>query len=145
MSPTADLPDVNVWLAISLPDHPHHLAAQRYWAETSADVLAFCRVTALGYLRLLCNKVTMAGRPLEVPDAWHAYRSFRRLPEVVLAPEPEGCEELLGKRAIAGEFTPRLWTDAYLAAFATAGGFRLVSFDGDFDGFKNLDRLRLKV
>jgi len=39
----------------------------------------------------------------------------------------------------------RQWTDAYLAAFAKAGGLRLVSFDGDFVHFDGLDLLRLEA
>jgi len=41
--------------------------------------------------------------------------------------------------------TPKLWTDAYLAAFARAGGLRLVSFDHDFTRFADLDLLLLEV
>ena len=40
-------------------------------------------------------------------------------------------------------FSPRLWTDAYLAAFALAGGHRLVTFDQDFLRFPGLEVLRL--
>ncbi len=44
-------------------------------------------------------------------------------------------DEALGH--LVGEGLPyRLWTDAYLAAFALAGGYRLVSFDRDFLRFR---------
>jgi hypothetical protein len=39
----------------------------------------------------------------------------------------------------------RLWTDAYLAAFAISTGNRLISFDTDFMRFPNLDLLILKA
>jgi uncharacterized protein len=140
-----DLPDVNVWLALSLPDHPHHGRAHRFWRDESGREVAFCRVTALGFLRLLTLPAVMGGKPLGVPEAWRAYDSLRRLPEVVFAAEPGGCEALLKAWATAGDPTPRLWTDAYLAAFARAGGFRLVSFDRDFNGFAGLDLLWLRA
>jgi toxin-antitoxin system PIN domain toxin len=140
-----DLPDVNVWLAFSVADHAHHQRARRYWYEESADQLAFCRVTALGFLRLATNTTAMGGQPLTVPQAWQAYGAFRRLPEVVLAAEPEGCEARLEQWALGDRSTPRQWTDAYLAAFAKAGGLRLVSFDGDFTHFTGLDLLRLEA
>ncbi len=35
------------------------------------------------------------------------------------------------------------WTDAYLAAFAAAGGYRLVSFDRDFQKCLGLSLLSL--
>lgn len=38
----------------------------------------------------------------------------------------------------------RYLTDAYLAAFATSGGYRLVTLDIDFERFDRLDLLRLK-
>ena len=140
-----DLPDVNVWLAFSVADHVHHQRARRYWEEESGDQLAFCRVTALGFLRLVTNAAAMAGQPLSVSQAWQAYGNFQRLPEVVLAAEPEGCEAWLEHWATGSSPTPRQWTDAYLAAFARAGGLRLVSFDRDFTFFDGLDLLRLQA
>jgi toxin-antitoxin system PIN domain toxin len=140
-----DLPDINVWLAFSAADHVHHARARHYWYEEAGDQLAFCRVTALGFLRLSTNASAMDGQPLTVPQAWRAYGDFRRLPEVVLAAEPEGCETWLERWALGDRSTPRLWTDAYLAAFAKAGGLRLVSFDGDFDRFNGLNVLRLEA
>ena len=95
MAGPIDLPDVNVWLAFSVADHVHHQRARRCWYEESADQLAFCRATALGFLRLATNATVMGGQPLTVPQAWEAYGGFRRLPEVVLAPEPAGCEAWL--------------------------------------------------
>jgi predicted nucleic acid-binding protein len=38
----------------------------------------------------------------------------------------------------------RLCTDAYLAALAIANGWRLVSFDRDFERFESLERLALR-
>lgn len=86
----------------------------------------------------------MAGEPLTVAQAWRAYMAFRELPEVILAPEPEGCERLLGAWASGARAAPRMWTDAYLASFARAEGFRFVSFDRDFARFEDLDLLRLE-
>ncbi len=140
-----DLPDVNIWLAFSVADHAHHQRARRYWYEEASDRLAFCRLTVLGFLRLTTNTAAMGGQPLTVPQAWQAYRAFRRLPEVLLADEPEGCESWLERWAMGTRPTPRQWTDAYLAAFARAGGLRLVSFDGDFTRFDGLDLLRLEM
>jgi uncharacterized protein len=140
-----DLPDVNVWLAFSVADHPQHQRARHYWYEESGNQFAFCRVTVLGFLRLSTNAKVMSGQPLTVPQAWEAYRAFRRLPEVLLADEPEDCEAWLEHWALGNRPTPRQWTDAYLAAFAQAGGMRLVSFDGDFTRFDGLDLLRLET
>lgn len=145
MAVPVDLPDVNVWLAFSMADHAHHPRARHYWYEEAGDQLAFCRTTALGFLRLSTNSKVMAGQPLTVAEAWNAYGAFRRLPEVLLVDEPEDCEAWLGNWALGKQPAPRHWTDAYLAAFATAGNFRLVSFDRDFTRFDGLQLLKLEV
>lgn len=145
MAAAIDLPDVNVWLAFSVADHVHHQRARRYWYEESAERLSFCRATALGFLRLSTNAAAMGGQPLTVPEAWEAYRAFRRLPEVLLIDEPAECETWLESWALGSRPAPRQWTDAYLAAFARAGGLRIVSFDGDFRAFDGLDLLRLEL
>jgi predicted nucleic acid-binding protein len=36
------------------------------------------------------------------------------------------------------DFAPKLWSDAYLAAFAIAGGYQLVTFDRGFKQYANL-------
>jgi len=139
-----DLLDVNVWLALSLPDHPHHPRARKYWFEKSAVQLAFCRITSLALSRLLTQPKVMGGDPLTVSQSWKAYRAFRELPEVTLAPEPDGCEARLGAWTEEQDARPRLWTDAYLAAFAISGAFRLVTFDRDFQRFSGLSLLQLE-
>ena len=73
MGSHADLPDVNVWLALSLPDHPHHPRAQRYWFDESGGQVAFCRIAALAYVRL-STLPKVVGEPLTVAGAWQAYR-----------------------------------------------------------------------
>ncbi len=60
-----------------------------------------------------------------------------------MLPDPEGVDELLAQWVRDGIVTPRLWTDAYLAAFAVAGNLRLVTFDKDFERFPGLNLLRL--
>lgn len=43
-SRTMDLPDLNVWFALLVPEHPFHARALRYWREAEDPVLV--RVTA---------------------------------------------------------------------------------------------------
>jgi hypothetical protein len=35
--------------------------------------------------------------------------------------------------------SPKLWMDSYLAAFAVAGGYRMVTIDGAYGQFRGLD------
>jgi len=54
MSATADLPDLNVWLALVCPEHTHHHLAVHYWERQAAEQVLLCTVTALGLVRLVC-------------------------------------------------------------------------------------------
>ncbi len=145
MAASTDLPDLNVWLALAVGDHPFHGRARRYWEEEAGERLAFCRLTALGLLRLLTNPAVLGGEPFTVAEAWGAYAALRRLPEIVVAEEPRACERILAGWARDQGFPARAWTDAYLAAFARSGRLRLVSFDADFARFAGLELLRLEV
>jgi len=147
---SGDLPDINVWLALAVQEHPHHQAARRYWAAAQAEIsrpsgessrrgaepcLWFCRVTMLGLVRLLCQPKAVGPGALDVPAAWGLYTQYRALPQVGLLPEPEGCDDALRAIVGTGSLPPRLWTDAYLAALSMSAGLRLVTFDRDFDRF----------
>lgn len=137
-----DLPDVNVWLALVDENHALHRAASHYWNEEIGPQTAFCRVTMLGLLRL-STRPRVLSRTLSHDEAWQIYRRFLALPEVQFLPEPGSAEHHFATLTLTTSLPHRLWTDAYLAAFAIAGGCRLVSFDGDFRRFPALDFLHL--
>ena len=147
---SGDVPDINVWLALAVQEHPHHQAALRYWATAqdertregaaaaragSGSRLWFCRVTMLGLVRLLCQPKAVGPGALDTLAAWTLYAQYRALPHVGLLPEPEGCDDALRALVGAGPLPPRLWTDAYLAALSVSAGLRLVTFDRDFERF----------
>ncbi|MFN0164763.1 MAG: TA system VapC family ribonuclease toxin [Burkholderiales bacterium] len=140
-----DLPDLNVWIALSVDNHVHHARARRYWREEGAQAPAihFCRHTMLGFLRLLTQPKLMGAAACTPSQAAAHYAALRALPEVALAAEPSGCEAAFLGYARAPGFSARLWSDAYLAAFASCAHLRLVTFDADFARFEGLERLRL--
>lgn len=136
---TGDLPDINVWLALAVQEHPHHLAAKRYWDGVQANDMAgrniwFCRVTMLGLVRLLCQPKVVGSGALNLVQALAVYQQFRAVPGVNLLADAAGCDEALSKLVTgnASALPARLWTDAYLASAAQSSGARLVSFDQDF-------------
>jgi predicted nucleic acid-binding protein len=57
------LPDVNVWIALAAERHIHHLPARQWFNAIGDERLAFCRITQLGFLRLLTNKHVMRETP----------------------------------------------------------------------------------
>lgn len=142
LQPQGDLPDINVWLALAVEEHPHHAAARDYWAGASAAAVParvpgiwFCRVTMLGLVRLLCQPKVVGEGALALDQAFALYGRFRALPQVGLLADAEGCEARLQALVSAAPLPARLWTDAYLAAMAQSAGLRLVSFDADFRRF----------
>ena len=61
MSSNADLPDLNVWLALATPDYFHHQLALNYWEQKAAEQVHFCTVTALGLVSLIATSNASAG------------------------------------------------------------------------------------
>jgi toxin-antitoxin system PIN domain toxin len=139
-----DLPDVNVWLALVDGNHTHHLAASHYWHEQSGTQTAFCRVSMLGFLRL-STQPRVLSRTLSHAEAWHIYRRYLALREVCFLVEPADTDLHFARLTLSDAMLHRLWTDAYLAAFAITARCRLVSFDRDFQRFPGLDFLHLSA
>jgi toxin-antitoxin system PIN domain toxin len=126
------LADLNFWLALLLNHHEHHAAAFKWFVESSRDKIAFCSVTQMGLLRLLTNRHVMNAKPLEPVDAWKAFDHLLTLDGVVFAQEPNGLEQEWRRGATNHSSGPNWGTDAYLAAFATAAGMTIVTFDKAF-------------
>ena len=143
MSTTADLPDLNVWLALVWPEHSHHQHAVHYWEVQAADQVLFSTVTALGLVRLVSQPKLMGPAVRNAAEASALLQALCQQPGVGLAePEHDGWE-VFHQLLRSGEIPARLCTDAHLAALAIANGWRLVSFDRDFERFAGLQRLPL--
>lgn len=135
--------DSNVWLALALSGHDHHLAARRWLAaQATAGSLLFCRSTQLAVLRLLTTPAVLrpfGNPPLTNEEAWKVYAGFRADRRVGFADEPAGLERHWQEFAVRPGPSPKVWMDAYLAAFAVASGCRLVTIDAAFRQFAGLD------
>jgi predicted nucleic acid-binding protein len=68
-------------------------------------------------------------------DAVAALGALMALPQVRERDEPPGCFALWQQFAASDSASPKVWMDAYLAAFAICAGLRLVSLDQDFGNF----------
>ncbi len=139
-----DVPDLNVWLALTDPDHQHHARASRYWDHESLPILAFCRVTMLGLLRLLTHPKVMSGNPFTIAEAWSAYSAYAALPEIQFIEESLLAEKYFMRWTQQSGFTTPRWTDAWIASIARASNARVVSFDADFTTFDGLRFFHLK-
>ena len=143
MSTTADLPDLNVWLALVWPEHSHHHHALHYWEVQASDRVLFSTVTALGLVRLVSQPKLMGPAVSNAAEASALLEALCQQPGVGLAEPEHGGWEVFHQLLRGGEIPARLCTDAHLAALAIANGWRLVSFDRDFERFAGLQRLLL--
>lgn len=133
------LPDINVWLALAFPAHVHHLPAQAWFGAVPADrPCHFCRLSQLGFLRLANNPKVFPAAAVAQDQAWKLYDLLLVNPRVGFAVEPAGLETIWRSFTQSSQFAPNAWADAYLAAFAIAGGYELVTFDKAFTRYTGL-------
>lgn len=143
------LPDVNIWLALTLSGHSHHQAA-RNWLdgqETLASIF-FCRATQQGLVRLLTTAEVLTGYgipPLTNREAWMVVESFMADERIAFANEPADVEETWKALAFRDTNSPKLWMDAWLAAFARCSGFQMITTDKAFSQFQGLELLVVKA
>ncbi len=61
--------------------------------------------------------------------SWNVFDTFLSNPTITLVEEPVGLDLLFRRSTTRDEISPKHWADGYLAAFAEAGSYSLVSFD----------------
>ena len=131
--------DTNAWLAALFTSHPFHGHAQSaLQAATPSEPAIFCRSTQQSFLRLASTPALLkvyGATGLTNRDALAALDALQALPQVRVADEPPGVFALWRTFADLGTASPKVWMDAYLAAFAVAGGLRMVTLDGDFRNY----------
>lgn len=138
----SDLLDASVWLPLSVPDHIHHARAMRYWQRAAAEAVVLCRITALALCRHLTSaEVVGVTRRLDGAAAWAVLAA----PGLAWREDRPGLDELLGGWARRLDLRGGGWTDAYLAAIAVAGGYRLVAFDGCFRRYPGVSFSHLRA
>lgn len=140
--------DVNVWLALALSKHAHHESVAAWLATIDEpSSLCFCRATQQALLRLLTNAAVLApygNPPLTNAAAWDAFEALVADDRVVLRiDEPAGLQPAWRRLAARDTASPKLWMDAYLAAFALTAGYCMATTDAAFEQFDGVDVLLL--
>ena len=121
---------MNVWFALAHEIHPHHYAASEWGESLDSDAVVYlCRMTQLGLLRLLTNQSAMGEDVLTQSEAWRAFDAFLANPANRMIEEPRGIDPVFRRYTDRNEASTKQWADGYLAAFATAAGTQLVTFD----------------
>lgn len=148
MSASARLLDTGVWVSLAFASHPHHHAAKKAFEAADSDrPVAFCRATQNSFLRLLTTPTIQAlygGPSVTHAQAWAKSQELLSLPQVVWLAEPVTLEAEWKRCGCVATASPKIWMDAYLAAFAIAGGLELLTFDRDFTNFTR-HGLRLRL
>jgi len=137
------LPDVNVWIALAAEKHILHGAAMHCFSNLQDRRLVFCRLTQMGFLRLLSNPHVMQEELMTPGGAWQAYRLLRSDQRIGYLPEPDHLGETWDGFTQGRSKSSNLWTDAYLCAFAQAAGLTLVTFDAKIPAREGLSCLLL--
>lgn len=135
------LVDSNVWVALTFPAHSQHRTAQE-WVATAAmeSPLLWCRETQLTYLRLVSTPAIHRG--YQIPrvtnsDAFALLDELTSMPNVlVVSVEPWETLRLFRSLALSARTAPRVYMDAYLAAWAIAADVPLATLDDDFLAFR---------
>jgi len=131
---TSYLIDINVWLAMTWDLHPQHASASKWYAalDRSGEArLLFCRLTMLGFLRLLTSRAVMGDSVVTVNGALQIYDQWILDPRVELATEPRGLDQPF-RRALASvalQSATKAIADSYLTGFASASGAQVVTLD----------------
>ena len=120
--------DANVWLALLWGRHVHSEKA-RAWFERSADEqFFFCRFTQITVLRLVTTKEIMGKDAQNWTEAWNLWDKIWADNRIAFLPEPDGLERKFREPSRLPRRFPKVWADAYLLAFASVTGAKLVTF-----------------
>jgi len=71
--------------------------------------------------------------------AWSCYDKLLNDERVYYSTESGDLEPLWRRHTNRGAYSPKVWSDAYLAAFAGAARMSIVSFDRGFRQYKGLE------
>jgi uncharacterized protein len=126
---TLNFLDANVWLALLWGRHIHSERARDWFEKSPEEKFFFCRFTQLTVLRLLTSVAVMGSDARKMSEAWNLWGKVCADDRVAYLSEPQAIEPELRRQSRPGTFSPKLWADAYLLAFATVAGLQLVTFD----------------
>lgn len=141
---TLYLADTSIWIARAIPEHDDH-GRTGEWLNSvgGSDRVVVCRAIQQSLLRLLTLAALTRGYgypPMSNADAWTRYDSLIADDRVIFrSDEPDGLEARWRQLTERDTASPKLWMDAYLAAFAIEGGYRMVTTDAAFRQFPGLD------
>ncbi len=127
---TLNFLDANVWLALLWSRHVHSEKARSWFERAAEEQFLFCRITQMTVLRLLTTDSVMGKDTKTMSEAWSLWDRVWADTRIAFLPEPDDLEREFRSRSRLSTRSPKVWADAYLLAFATVAGLKLVTFDG---------------
>jgi toxin-antitoxin system PIN domain toxin len=135
------LVDTSVWVAAFFEEHEFFPQANRFISlRTAKEPALFCRASEQSWLRLLTTPSlhklyktpnTTNRHAVAILSNWRAQTHVDCLDS-----EPSGTRELWLELASIASASPKVWMDAYLAAFAIRAGLPFATLDADFRRFE---------
>ena len=107
----------------------HSEIARAWFEQSSSEQFFFCRFTQITVLRLLTTEKIMGKDTKTMADAWALWDRIWADDRVTFLAEPDEIEKEFRSRSRLGSYSPKVWADAYLLAFASMGGLKFVTFD----------------
>ena len=133
------LADINILLALVFEAHVHHRITAEWFNTVPDESCVMCRVTQSGFLRLASNPALFGDEALSLSDAWACHDTLMSDARMEFAAEPLGIDHIWRRLTTAKTYSPKVWTDAYLAAFAITGSLTLVTLDTAFASVPDLE------
>jgi uncharacterized protein len=124
-----NFPDTNVWIALVWERHSHAETAREWFNGRGDEQFFFCRFTQLALLRLLTTKAVMGRDVKTMAGAWEIYDQCCADERIAFLAEPDRLDLRFRVLTRSRHASPKVWADAYLAAFASTAGLKLVTFD----------------
>ena len=121
--------DANVWLALLWSRHVHSEKARSWFDQAEEEQFLFCRFTQVTVLRLLTTETIMGKDAKTMTQAWDLWDRIWADSRILFLPEPEDIETEFRALSRLRTRSPKVWADAYLLAFASIAGLKLVTFD----------------
>lgn len=126
---TLNFLDANVWIALLWSRHVHSDKAKEWFERSSEEKFLFCRITQITVLRLLTTAAVMGDDVKNMHEAWNLWDKVCADDRIEFLSEPDTIEWEFRRLSAVRSPSPKVWVDAYLLAFASAAGLKLVTFD----------------
>lgn len=132
------LADVNIWLSLVFEIHEHNPTVTAWFDNVEPGQVGICRHAQNGFLRLATNPAVFVEDAVSTSRAWDLYDALISDERVVFVSEPEGLERDWRAFTEGLGYYSKVWSDAYLAAFASTSGMTVVTLDKGFGQFRGL-------